>query len=153
LTVGSSTIRAGESFTVSGGGFSAGERVEFALFSTPRALGGVIADASGSFTATLVLPRDVAAGDHTLRAVGSSSGVSAEAPVTVLAAADGAAPAPAPGSDDDGPLAVTGADIGGSLVAALLLLAVGAFLVIRRRRAQTGPAQDDARGHGRLVDR
>ncbi|MCI2959172.1 family 43 glycosylhydrolase [Agromyces atrinae] len=132
LELESTTLTAGESFTVRGSGFGADERVEFTLFSTPTHLGGVQTDASGSFTATLLVPASVAAGEHTLRAAGADSGITAEVDVTVVAA-----PA-APGSGGPGdPLANTGIAIGGFVTAAGILLLAGAFLVLRRRRRES----------------
>lgn len=132
LELDSTTLTAGESFTVRGSGFGADERVEFTLFSTPTHLGGVQTDASGSFTATLLVPASVAAGEHTLRAAGADSGITAEIGVTVVAA-----PA-APGSGGPGdPLANTGIAIGGFVTVAGILLLAGAYLVLRRRRRES----------------
>jgi DUF1680 family protein len=133
LELGSTKVRVGESFTVSGAGFAPGERVEFTLFSTPTYLGGVVADGSGAFTTTLLMPGSIPAGDHTLRAVGATSTVSAETPVTVLAAV--MVSSVDSGSTSDKPLARTGAAVGGSIALAILLLAAGGLLVVRRWRS------------------
>ncbi|ANP71333.1 family 43 glycosylhydrolase [Cryobacterium arcticum] len=121
LTLTSSVLEAGGTVTVSGSGFTPGERVEFTLFSTPRYLGGVQSDAAGSFTATLSIPAGVEPGSHTLRAVGATSGTIATFAVTVKAAGNGA------------PLAATGADAGWPASLALLLLAAGTLLLLVRR--------------------
>ena len=130
LTLSSARLIAGGTVTVRGSGFAAGERVEFTLFSTPRYLGGVQADTTGSFTATLTIPAGVEPGDHTLRAVGATSGTIATFAVTVSAA--GAANAATP-------LASTGVDAGWPAALAALLLASGALLLLRRRRLAGSP--------------
>ena len=127
LTVQSSRLTAGGTVTVSGTGFASDERVEFTLLSTPRHLGGVSAGDAGSFTAaTLTIPADVAPGDHTLRAVGATSGKIATIAVTVSAAGVAA--------DAPTPLAGTGVDVLWPAGLAALLLAGGAVLVLSRRR-------------------
>lgn len=131
LTIDRPSVRVGESFSVSGSGFAAGEQVRFALFSTPTDLGTVVADASGAFVATLTVPASVVPGAHTLQALGADSGITAEAALTVLAA-----DAAAPGAAGSGPgaLSTTGVSVVGFVGLAGLLLAAGAWLVVRRRR-------------------
>ncbi|WP_290805846.1 family 43 glycosylhydrolase [Herbiconiux sp.] len=130
LLLETTTLTAGQSFTVRGSGFGAEERIDFTLFSTPTALGTVQTDSAGAFTVTLTVPTSVTAGAHTLRAASADSDDVAEVAVTVKAAAGtGGA---VPGAD---PLASTGLTIGWSLVGGAALLAAGLLLVMRRRRS------------------
>ncbi|WP_426738140.1 family 43 glycosylhydrolase [Plantibacter sp. 2H11-2] len=131
LTIDQPSVRVGESISVSGSGFAAGEQVRFTLFSTPTDLGTVVADASGAFVATLTVPATVVPGAHTLQALGADSGITAEAALTVLAA-----DAATPGAAGSGPgaLSTTGVSVVGFLGLAGLFLAAGAWLVVRRRR-------------------
>lgn len=144
LVLSAGEVRAGESLTVTGAGFAAGEPVQLWLNSEPVQLSTVTADAAGSFSAPVTIPADTAPGAHTLRALAGP--VEASAALTVLAAAPVVAP-PDPGSTDgpaagsgtgsttrgSGALATTGAGVLGLLLAAGALL--GAGLIVRRLRA------------------
>lgn len=55
---------------VEGTGFKPNSDVEVYLFSTPRVLGTVRTDSSGNFSGTVAVPRDIAAGNHTLQSNG-----------------------------------------------------------------------------------
>ncbi|WP_092558319.1 copper amine oxidase [Herbiconiux ginsengi] len=124
LALGSTKLIRGESFTLSGGGFAAGEDVAVTLHSDPISVGTLKADGVGELSGTLTLPATAPLGAHTLRAVGSDSGRSAEAAVTVS------------GASGAGALANTGGTIvGGSILGGILLLVVGALLLVKRRRA------------------
>jgi hypothetical protein len=68
------------------------------LTSDPVVLGPVRADAAGAFSATFTIPRNTAAGAHTITV--SGTGASAAARITVTNT-----PLPATGSDRDGVLA------------------------------------------------
>ncbi|MDM7889420.1 lamin tail domain-containing protein [Curtobacterium sp. RHCJP20] len=120
-----SGIRAGTSVTIAVGTQHAGERVAVWLFSEPRLLGTPVVAADG--TVTVVVPADVPAGQHRI----------------VVAALDGTLIGWTDVRVDPvtGPLAFTGAELGGGIAAALLLLAAGTgVLVARRRRTVGSPA-------------
>ncbi|CAD6011234.1 family 43 glycosylhydrolase [Agreia sp. COWG] len=137
LQLATTTLTAGQPFTVTGSGFGAGERIEFTLFSTPTSLGSAESDAEGTLTATLTVPAGIEEGAHTLRAASADSADIAEIAVTVKAAAGtgGAIPGSDPaGGSPSGPLASTGLAIGWSLAGAAALVAAGLLLVLRRRR-------------------
>lgn len=118
------------------------------------------ADADGAFTTQMVVPEQTAAGAYRVVATGTPSGASDSADVAVTAAGGtdpgtdpGTEPGTEPGTDPgtgsgtgpsagggaggtDGALAVTGAELtlGGIAAGLLLMVAGGAFLLIRRRR-------------------
>jgi GH43 family beta-xylosidase len=140
ITLSASSVVAGDSITVTGRGFGAGDRVDLTLFSEPVLLATVDADENGRFTATVRIPLSTPAGEHTVRATGSESGALAEAALAVQAAPVASAPgAPGAGSGSGsggGALSQTGS---GALYVGLgalaLLLAGGAVFLLRRRRA------------------
>jgi hypothetical protein len=150
LTVSESTVRAGETITVSGDGAEPGATVTFrlvrsssalgasrVLLAGPRlaalvrpqaqssvSLGSTTADDDGSFSATLTIPSTTDAGTYTL--IASSGGeVLATATIRVLAAAG------------TGALPFTGTDVApGLAVGATLIVAGGLLLLaVRRRRS------------------
>jgi LPXTG-motif cell wall-anchored protein len=140
LLLETTTLTAGQPFTVRGSGFGADERIDFTLFSTPTALGTVQTDSSGAFTASLTVPASVEAGAHTLRAASADSDDVAEVAVTVVAAAptggSGAGGSTGAGTGSQAsPLASTGLAVGWPIAAGVLLLAAGLLLVKRRRRS------------------
>lgn len=132
---------------VSGEGFVPGSIVDVWLFSTPYLLGQVTVEADGTFAATLPMPADVEAGEHTVQLNGISADGSARSlstGVVVLAAPDPAAPAdpvdPTPAAQrTSAPLAATGAEPGSLALLAALLLGAGAIatVVSRRRRVRS----------------
>ena len=145
----SSVLRAvvGASLELVLSGFAPGETVRVELHSTPVLLGEVQADASGRAALAVNIPAGTEAGQHSLVALGLSSGTRAETPITVTAepAASGAAPAAKAAS---GPtLASTGVEllplgmVGGVSLAAglLLLLAARAGVLSRTALAWRGP--------------
>ena len=138
IALSASSVVAGDTVTVTGRGFGEGERVEMTLFSDPVFLGSADADSDGRFTATVRIPLTTPAGEHTVRAAGSTSGALAEKALTVQAvpAGPGAPDAGAPGAGGPGgSLSQTGS---GALFAGLgalaLLIAGGAVFLLRRRR-------------------
>ena len=138
IALSASSVVAGDTVTVTGRGFGEGERVELTLFSDPVFLGSADADSDGRFTATVRIPLTTPAGEHTVRAAGSTSGALAEKALTVQAApvGPGAPDAGAPGAGGPGgSLSQTGS---GALFAGLgalaLLIAGGAVFLLRRRR-------------------
>jgi LPXTG-motif cell wall-anchored protein len=148
LTVSESTVRAGETITVSGDGAEPGATVTFRLVKSSSALGAskvllagsrlaalvrpqaqssvslgsTTADDDGSFSATLTIPSTTDAGTYTL--IASSGGeVLSTATIRVLAAAG------------TGALPFTGADVApGLAIGATLIVAGGLLLLAVRRR-------------------
>ncbi|PKI91428.1 metallophosphoesterase [Actinomycetales bacterium SN12] len=158
VTVDAGTVRAGDTVTLSGTGFGAGEKVRIELRSEPVQLGQATADAEGTLRASLTIPASTPAGSHTLAAI-RESGEEVTAALTVTAAqvpgggagaGDGATPgsgdaggtnaggADAGGANLGGSLATTGADSAPYITAAVMLLLAGAAVVaISRRRARS----------------
>lgn len=135
-------VRAGETLTVRGTGFQAGEQVEVWLLPDPGWVSTAVADGAGAVVHTFVVPVTTAAGPHEVELRGISSGLTLRSPaVEVLPAepalgAAGAAPPPAAA----GTLPATGSE---ELVLALVgagLVAVGAGLVLVERRARARQA-------------
>jgi LPXTG-motif cell wall-anchored protein len=156
LSVDDLTVDAGDTQTVRGSGFPA--NAEITLTSAPD-LGGATAttDATGAFTASLVVPESAA--DGTVTVTASVGGAALATVDFVVDAAPGggptqpggptASPAPTPGSgssgsgsgtgsgnvsSNDGDLAATGSSAALIAGAAIVLLALGAVLIRRRRR-------------------
>lgn len=122
-------VTPGGDVTVTARGFQPGEQVQVWLYSEPRFSGRAVADADGVVTATLTVPRDLAAGTHAVVLVGEASGLVLVAPFEVAAA----------GSASSGALARTGAAGAGGLAAlgGMLLLAGAGLVAVRRIRAAT----------------
>ncbi|WP_423917320.1 glycoside hydrolase family 3 N-terminal domain-containing protein [Frigoribacterium sp. 2-23] len=150
------TARPGDQVSITATGFEAGEALLGTVFSEPQSIGGTDATAAGVGVLRFTVPADLEPGLHVVELEGS--GQIARATLTVLAAdpgdpgagggpdtpGAGAPGAGAPGAGTggagttpvrSGPLAWTGDDrwigIGG---AALLMIALGAYLTVRRRR-------------------
>lgn len=124
VTVSPTTVAIGETLTITGTGFAAGEVVAGVLTSTPVDLGTKPADANGTVVFSVRIPASLEVGAHTATLSGASG--SAAAPFNVVAAG--------------GTLAQTGLDgLGLSSLAGLLLLSgAGACLAGRRRARSTG---------------
>jgi hypothetical protein len=102
LSVSTSVAVPGEPITVSGSGYAPGTTVTITFESTPRVIGVLQADASGRFTAQVVVPADATPGMHTIRATGLGDDGSTRvvsAAIMVMAPAAAAAP----GRDVGGP--------------------------------------------------
>lgn len=69
----SSTVAAGGSVELSGGGFLPGSAVSIALYSSPQLLSEVVADEAGRIYATVTVPTETPSGGHTISAVGLSA--------------------------------------------------------------------------------
>lgn len=126
VTVSPTTVAIGETLTITGTGFAAGEAVAGVLASTPVDLGTKPADANGTVVFSVRIPASLEVGPHIATLSGASG--SATAPFNVVAA----------GST----LAQTGLDsLGLSSIAGLLLLSgAGACLAGRRRGRTAEPA-------------
>ncbi|WP_374975900.1 choice-of-anchor I family protein [Microbacterium trichothecenolyticum] len=125
VDVGPGRVEQGGTLRVSLSGLEPGQTVAATLFSDPVVVSGIpAADAQGRLSFTVVIPSDIALGDH--RLVITSAGLDPiEVGVTVVA---------------PGALAATGSEfpwgitVGG---AAVLMIAGAALFVIRRRRETT----------------
>ena len=115
VTLSAGTVRPGDTLTVTGAGFDAGETVQVWLESTPQLLAARTADAKGSVTVQVTIPADTDLGSHSIRVSGLASGQEAQAPLQVV-----------------GPLADTGANLWLVWLLGLTLLAVGTVLVLPR---------------------
>ncbi len=177
LSLSAAEVRAGESVTVNGSGFAAGEVVALELHSEPVALGEATADAAGAFSVDVTIPAETSAGDHSIVALRADD-TTVSVPLVVLAAvtptptptptptettgptptptptettgptptqtagpaptSTGAPTAPVPVPSATGSLPTTGTNPYPALAIGLLVLAVGAGIMIARRRAQQG---------------
>ncbi|MBA2608708.1 MAG: hypothetical protein H0U92_07210, partial [Actinobacteria bacterium] len=81
-----STAKAGDSITVTGGGFEAGESIAGVVQSDPVSVGSTTSDAAGEYVFTFTLPSSDDEGSHTVQLTGASSGLVLSAPLTVTAA-------------------------------------------------------------------
>lgn len=128
-----SSLVAGASFSVCGGGFIPGEQVQVILHSDPIVLGVLTAGADGSVNGQVTLPTSAPVGTHTVELHGVTSGRSIySAQVTVVAQA----PAPA----QAGALPNTGSDASDLAVLGAALIGAGLVLTAasRRRRRPVG---------------
>ncbi|MFZ4893220.1 GH92 family glycosyl hydrolase [Plantibacter sp. Mn2098] len=144
VTLSAGTVRPGDSLTLSGTGFAAGEQVQVVLHSEPVTLGEFEANGDGVFEARVTIPDTAPVGDHTIEVTGLTSGANASAPLSIVAKL----PDPSTGGGDvpvrpggyDGILNSTGAQgvEAGTIIAIALLVLGGAALsggfLIRRRR-------------------
>jgi hypothetical protein len=135
----------GCTLTVTGGGFQAGETIDFFLHSSPVALGTATASPSGSFSMTLTVPAATSVGSHQIVATGETSGTLASLPITVSAVTSSSTsiPVSAPSSTGSSSatasgLPFTGVDVGAlSGIAAGAFVTGGLFLRASRRRRRT----------------
>lgn len=115
------SARQGETITVNVGTQRAGTSTQAVLYSEPTLVGTDVVSAGGDIRVTI--PLDTEVGEHTLAIYDADGALLGWASIDILAAADGS-------------LSSTGAE--GFLtpaVLAMLLLAAGAFLAVRHRRA------------------
>jgi hypothetical protein len=119
----------GESFTATASGFAPGAPITWGIYSSPQNLASTIADSSGMASAQVTIPAGFV-GVHTVVAIGvapDGSSLADSATTTVTSPTTLAQ------------LPTTGAPLGASPDAALLLLGIGILLMLaarlRRRRA------------------
>ena len=145
---------------LTGSGFLPFSTVVLTMYSTPTPLGTAVADADGTFTATVTIPSGLAAGTHALVASGiddsgdpyalrmdvtltgatagptGTSGTSGSTGTTVSTEASTTGSAGSTGSGEAAALASTGASVLVPGVAGLVtLVAGGALVLLGRRRA------------------
>lgn len=121
--VSKSSVAPGGSLTVSGSGYDPSSNVALELNSAPRSLGSATTNSSGSFSKVVTIPSDTPAGQHTIRATGTSNGAPYELRTIITVSGSG--------------LPRTGTYIAGLVVLGLVLLAVGGMAVVGSRRRRT----------------
>ncbi|MBD8012106.1 pullulanase-type alpha-1,6-glucosidase [Microbacterium sp. Re1] len=128
LELSAHTVEQGGAVSATVTGLAPGEQIAAAVHSEPMVVRGIpAADADGTVRFDVAIPDDFAVGAHTL-VVTSDTRAPLRATLTVVG---------------QGELAVTGASAPwGLLIAALLLLALGAGLVVWRRRRGDGALAD-----------
>jgi hypothetical protein len=135
-----STLKPGDTVTISGSGFQPSESVGVVLRSAPITLTSITADATGNVTATVTLPPTLAAGPHSLTLAGSLS--SAVFSFNIAAAATSPVPSATPtasgtgtgaGSGGGTALPTTGASLAPGITAAVLFMLLGAASLIFAR--------------------
>ncbi len=144
ITLSDSVVEPGQTIEVALSGFTPGDEVELVLTdegvvaaaraATPAAasvVGSVVIDETGAGTATMTIPADATAGSYRLVATVDGVAVAEAALEVVLPGAGGG---PGNGGGGDG-LVVTGVEVAGIVLLALLLLAAGAVFVVRRKGA------------------
>lgn len=130
---------AGQPVTVSGSGFAPLAPVVVGVYSTPRMLGTVTADARGAFSVTFTMPADLTGAHHLVAA-----GMGPEGPRFLVAAVAVRAIGVDVGADVGvgvAGLPVTGAEVGAQgLAGGMLLLGGILLLVLVRLRRMAGKA-------------
>ena len=161
LAVSPASAKSGDTVTVTGDGFRAGESVELVFHSDPVSLGSVVS-ADGSVSFETIVPADAALGAHEFVATGYGSGYVQTAAFEVVDSDAPVDPGTDPGTDDPGTddpgtddpgadpvpagpagddLADTGASVTGWMIAAAVLTALGTLFLVRRRRT-AGPTPE-----------
>jgi hypothetical protein len=136
-----SACTVGQVLHITGTGFAAGAPITVGIYSKPTELGDAVADSSGNFSATVVVPNLL--GTHTFLAAGIGANGAPrflEAGATISKAAVPATPTENPnggGLSDTGPKA----DPWATSLAGMLMLVAGLVLVVagRRRRRSRRP--------------
>lgn len=119
----------GETITITGQGFAAGQALTLVMHTTTYVLGHVTTSAAGTFTAQVTLPAGVT-GNHVIIAEGSGT----DCPVDPIQILVGTPTSPGSGS----PLPFTGVDILTALAIALGLIGVGLLVARGGRRSYRG---------------
>lgn len=132
--------RRGQVVTVTGDGFLPGAPIMFGIYSTPTGLGAATADGSGAFTASVVIPAEQSLGAHTIVATGVGATGAARLLAAGTTVVEPAPPGGGAGSGSGagsgtGSLSATGVEPIGWMLLAGFVLALGAVLVRRSRRA------------------
>lgn len=144
VTLSASEARRGQEISIAAQGFAPGETVEASFHSDPVAIGSAAADQNGAASFTFTIPKDAEIGDHEIRLVQEASGLKAVAALRVVgdgsdsaqsgASDQGASGKPGASKTPTGGLALTGAGIMGTMLAALA--ALGGGLALSRRRGE-----------------
>jgi hypothetical protein len=144
------TVTAGKTVVLKGSGYAPGSTVRALVYSTPRELTTVVADANGAFEVTVTIPGDLPAGQHSLVVTGfdadgavrnlrvdvtvSGSGAAPVVNHVQLASTDDTASAAAKSGARPGGLADTGASIALPLIGGLAAVGIGGGLIVATRR-------------------
>jgi hypothetical protein len=128
LSLADTTVEPGDDVPVEGSGYAADSQVVITIESTPRTLDRVRADSDGAISATVTIPVDMPAGQHTLKATGVTPDGAPHVLSTPITVGD------AVGDTEE--LAFTGLNTAAAAVVAVILMALGgAALLVTRRRA------------------
>lgn len=141
LSLSTTTVRQGQEITVHASKLPAGTAARIELHSDPVLLARPTTTGTGSLDVAVTVPADTPIGQHTV--VVTAGGVTAQAAITVLAAAGTGGSGSTTGGTStavSGGLASTGADIMPALAIALfaLLIGIGALGLARRRASRSG---------------
>jgi hypothetical protein len=133
------SVAQGHTVHVSVSCYRPGETLQVIMHSSPIVLTTLIADSSGNASGTVTIPLDATIGAHTISVVGEFSGVSLEAPIDVVAAAETSASAPLTGSTPvvqtiSSNLASTGVNAAAMTVWGVVLLVAGGIAITLTRR-------------------
>jgi hypothetical protein len=157
VDAGSRVAKPGARLSLTGSGFRGGTRILYALYPGARSLGATTAAASGSVSATVIVPAGLGAGSYTVLATGLDGAGRArylETAVRVVTGASGVftvggrpgvttardAVTTSADSDSDSSsssssaLAVTGTDSGPVMLAGFAMIMTGLLLVVTTRR-------------------
>ncbi|MGY2002767.1 fibronectin type III domain-containing protein [Blastococcus sp. SYSU DS1024] len=121
-----STLAPGQKVTLTGAGFSPWSAVTVLVYSEPQVLTTTVADGDGRISVEVTVPDGLAAGEHTLVAMGDDpmgNPYTLTLPITVRG-----------GTTGSGGLAYTGADVAVPAIGGVAALAVGGALVLAGRR-------------------
>lgn len=146
VVIDASKVRRGQVVSITGMGFVPGGDVTATFHSDPVVIGTAPADEEGTVGFEFTIPADAELGEHEVRLVQESSGLSASVALEVVGSDEGAAEAPdaqdgavpeGKDSKGSGGLAVTGASALALTLAAAMLggLGIGAHALRRRSRA------------------
>ena len=91
LRLDESTVGAGRKVVVSGTGYQPGEKVQLVLYPGAVVIGSYPVGADGSFSVSITVPKDTAAGTHTMEATGWESGTIKNKEFMVTTATEAAA--------------------------------------------------------------
>lgn len=140
IVLGESFVNAGGSVSVSGAGFTAGERVTAAFCSSGTVLGTDTADSSGRVSVTVTIPSSTRPGTHYICLTGAA-GEHVSAAITVSGSTSGTTSSSSGSGSTSGiasgGLPQTGSNLAVLAGSGLTLLLIGTMLVlvvVRRRR-------------------
>ncbi|UWP87206.1 fibronectin type III domain-containing protein [Dactylosporangium fulvum] len=138
-----SSVAPGQSLVVSGTGFAPYSTVTITVYSDPAVLATVTTDGAGNFSASVTVPGDLPAGQHTFVALGvDPDGVAHSLKLALTVPAAGTPPATVPGG---GTLPVTGTGVALMVVAGLSLVVTGAALRSVSPSRSTSPSPGGGR--------
>ena len=132
------TAKAGDSITMTGGGFQSGETATATVESDPVTVGSATVGTDGEVSVTFTLPTSIPAGSHTIKLTGATSGVVVSQALTVTAAqvSTTTSTTAAGGATTTTTIRIgrTGSEKQSQALLATLLLGAGTALVLAARR-------------------